>query len=75
MGRFKVTSANSGTIVGTRSGTSEKKLRMNHQCIFKTWGWQNCIGIKIDDLSDFGPDESTSLRPVDKGFNFTKWVN
>jgi hypothetical protein len=29
---------------------------------------------KIDDLSDFGPDESTSLRPVDKGFNFTKWV-
>jgi hypothetical protein len=28
MGRFKeVTSANSGTIVGTRSGTSEKKKK------------------------------------------------
>jgi hypothetical protein len=27
MGRFKVTSANSGTIVGTRSGTSEKKAK------------------------------------------------
>jgi hypothetical protein len=76
MGRFKeVTSANSGTIVGTRSGTSEKKAKNESSMyIQKLEADKIVLESKIDDLSDFGPDESTSLRPVDKGFNFTKWV-
>jgi hypothetical protein len=77
MGKFKSTlTASDSKIKATRAANVELVVKMEvEDLVRKLTKEKLALSSKIDNLTDLGPDTSTSLRPTSKDFNAAKWVS